>query len=331
MNIKTVVCAIAALLSLVGCQQPGYRHCSGTAWGTTYHIVYRGDRSLDDSIAAVIRQIDMALSPFQSRSVVSVVNRGDTLASHPWLTRIIGLSQRVCSISGGAFDPTLAPLINLWGFGYRSAQEGVPSQEQIDSVLTTVGIMQCGVADGKVLKKHPRTEFNFSAIAKGYGVDEIARMLSRNGCDDYMVEVGGEMSLRGLNPRGEKWHVQVDAPVSADAAVPLHQRLTVIQLTDTCMATSGNYRNFREIDGCRVGHTISPVTGRPVLTPTLSATVTAGSCALADALATACMAMPLDSAISMLNHLPGVGAILVVAQADTFRILQIPPDTATTY
>lgn len=331
LNIKTVVCAVAALVSLAACRQRDYRQCSGTAWGTTYHITYSSDRALDDSIAAVIGQVDMTLSPFQRQSVVSLVNRGDTLATHPWLTHIIEFSQQVCSISGGAFDPTLAPLINLWGFGYVPGRDEGPSQEQIDSVMTTVGIMECSVADGQVVKKHPGTEFNFSAIAKGYGVDKIAEMLRRNGCQDYLVEVGGEMSLRGLNPRGEEWRVQVDAPVPADSAASMHQRLAVLQLTDTCIATSGNYRNFREIDGHRIGHTISPVTGRPLLSPTLSATITAGTCALADALATACMAMPLDSAEAMVRSLPGVGAMLVVADADTFKIIQVPPAEVTLY
>ncbi len=322
--IKLAACAITILAMVTGCRQPSYRQSAGSAWGTTYHITYRSDRALDDSIIAVIRQVDMTLSPFQSQSVVSRVNRGDTLASHPWLTEVIELSQRVCSISGGAFDPTLAPLINLWGFGYEPGQDTAPTQEQVDSVLASVGIMQCAIVDGEVVKKHPDTKFNFSAIAKGYGVDMIADMLRRNGCENYLVEVGGELSLRGLNPRGEKWRVQIDAPVSADDGSAMHQRLAVRQLTDTCMATSGNYRNYREEGGRRYGHTISPVTGHPVESSTLSATVTAGSCALADALATACMAMPLDSAGAMIERMPGVGALLVTAEADSFRIIQVP-------
>ncbi len=322
-HIILAVWPVAMFVLLAACTQPGYRRCAGSAWGTTYHITYSSECPLDDSIAAVMRSVDMTLSPFQGQSVVSRVNRGDTLDTHPWLTEVIALSQSVCSISGGAFDPTLAPLINLWGFGYAPGSEAGPGLEQIDSVLMSVGIMQCGIVDGKVTKKHPDTQFNFSAIAKGYGVDKIAEMLTRNGCDNYMVEVGGELSLKGLNPRGEKWRVQIDAPVPADSAGALHRRLAVVSLTDTCMATSGNYRNLREIDGRRYGHTISPVTGCPVLSPTLSATVTAASCALADALATACMAMPADSARAMIERMPGVGVLLVMADADTFRIIEI--------
>lgn len=302
---------------LCGCDRaPAWQYASGTTWGTVYHIKYRAAADLSDSIIAVMRAVDMSLSPFEKASVVSAVNAGQDVPADRMLLEVLDMSQRVCSVSGGAFDPTVAPLVNLWGFGYREGAVDIPDSARIDSALRSVGVRECRILpDMRVRKKSAATEFNFSAIAKGYGVDMIAEMLRRNGCTDYMVEVGGEIALAGDGPSGDKWNIQVDAPV-ADSSLPGQNRLTTINLTDRCIATSGNYRNHRSTSEGEVGHTISPVTGRPVATSTLSATVLAPTTALADAYATAIMAMPLDSAMAMLRALPDVDALIVVAAPD---------------
>lgn len=315
---KHFVFAIILLgVVLGGCDRtPSWRYASGSTWGTVYHIKYRAGADLSDSVTAVMRAVDMSLSPFEKASVVSAVNAGQDVRADAMLAEVLGLSQHVCSISAGAFDPTVAPLVNLWGFGYREGAADVPDSARIDSALMSVGVLDCRIDAGmRVHKKSPATEFNFSAIAKGYGVDMIAAMLRRNGCTDYMVEVGGEIALAGDGPSGEKWNIQVDAPVE-DGGAPGQNRLTTIRLTDRCIATSGNYRNHRHTSGGDVGHTISPVTGRPVASPTLSATVVAPTTAFADALATAIMAMPLDSARRMLRALPNVGVLIVVGRPD---------------
>lgn len=317
---------IVALLGalLCGCGEAQFRRAAGATWGTTYSIVYRADRDLSDSIVAVMRQVDLSLSPFERQSLVSKLNNNEPMRADTMLADVMRLSQRVCGLSGGAFDPTVAPLINLWGFGYRTPGD-TPTQAEIDSALACVGIMECSVGDdGCIHKKSPETEFNFSAIAKGYGVDAIAAMLRRNGCADYMVEVGGEIALSGRNPKGAPWRIQIDAPV-ADSTGLVHERLTVIELTDRCIATSGNYRNFHASGDSLVGHTIHPSTGRPVSTSTLSVTVIAPSTAMADALATAVMAMPPDKAAAMLESVPRVEALIVSAAADSaYAITAIP-------
>ncbi|MCM1452169.1 MAG: FAD:protein FMN transferase [Clostridium sp.] len=318
--IFAILCAI-----LLSCSAPEFRYAKGATWGTTYSIIYKSPRSLDDSIIAVMRRVDLSLSPFEKNSQVSMLNANLPVVADPMLRDVLALSKEVCSISGGAFDPTVAPLVNLWGFGYRPADAPRPSPQDIDSALRHVGIMDCGInPDGSVYKKSPSTEFNFSAIAKGYGVDAIAAMLRRNGCSDFMVEVGGEIALAGKSPRGEDWRIQIDAPVP-DSLSLRHERLTVLQLTDKCVATSGNYRNFKTIGDTVVGHTISPVTGRPIASDILSATVIAPSAALADALATASMAMPLPDARQMLASLPSIQAILVTP--DSIIPLNNPPQS----
>ncbi|MDE6692336.1 MAG: FAD:protein FMN transferase [Muribaculaceae bacterium] len=316
---KSLVTAFI-LLSVVCCgcdRAPSWHYASGSTWGTVYHIKYRGARDLSDSITAVMRAVDMSLSPFEKASAVSSVNAGQDVRADAMLCDVIVLSQRVCSISSGAFDPTVAPLVNLWGFGYRDGAADVPDSVAINEALASVGVRECRIdTDMRVHKKSPDTEFNFSAIAKGYGVDMIAAMLRRNGCSDYMVEVGGEIALDGDGPSGRGWNIQIDAPVD-DNSAPGTNRLATINLTGRCIATSGNYRNHRSTSQGEVGHTISPVTGQPVATSTLSATVLAPTTALADALATAMMVMPADSAMKMVEGLPEVDALIVTARPDS--------------
>lgn len=303
----------ASLAALFGsCSNTSdYHLCEGATWGTTYHITYSSDRMLDDSIRAVMSEVEMSLSPFKDNSTISRINRGEPVKIDSLIRRVFSASQEVCRLSDGAFDPTLAPLINLWGFGYKNGT-GDPTQAQIDSALSLVGILDCRIADDVILKKNSATEFNFSAITKGYGCDRIGEMLRRNGCENYMVEIGGEMAISGKNRHGENWRVQIDAPVeSADTVV--HEQMMVISLTNVGIATSGNYRNFRDTKNGRKGHTISATTGQPVVTTTLSVTVIAENCMMADALATACMAMPLQKAMDMIESLPSASALFVTA------------------
>lgn len=307
--------ALAALMS--ACGAPGRdttHYVEGGVWNTTYHITYTGGpASLEDSVIAVMGEVEASLSAFLDSSTVSRVNAAPsgTVMADPLLRRCLEASRRVSALSGGAFDPTVGPLVSLWGFGPAKTQGVTPSDAAIDSALTTVGIASCYVDSiGRVIKKADATAFNFSAIAKGMGCDAIGDMLRRNGVTDYMVEIGGEIALNGVSPRGCPWRVQVDAPLASDTSV-IHERLAVIELTSGGVATSGNYRNYRETDGQRAVHTISPATGRPIETATLSATVTAPDCMTADALATACMAMQPDQALAMIGRISGAEAMLV--------------------
>lgn len=304
--------------------QKSFRYASGSTWGTVYHIKYLSDIDLSDSIISVMKQVDMSLSPYQKASLVSRLNSGEKVKADEMLSEVFSISQYVCSISSGAFDPTVAPLVNLWGFGYNAGAVDRPSTAQIDSALVTVGILDCDInPQGYVIGKHPKTEYDFSAVAKGYGVDMIAAMLSRNGCENYMVEVGGEMALRGDGPSGDGWIIQVDAPVADDGGIR-HEALTTLKLTDICVATSGNYRNHRQTSGGEVGHTISPITGMPVRTEVLSATLLAPSAALADAIATATMAMPLEEAREMILSQMAIRALVVVEDGNGFRTIEVP-------
>jgi len=321
-NIFNITLSCLILAASAGCgskeKAQTYTTIEGNVWHTTMHITYGSDRNLADSVTAITERVERSLSPFMPDSRISLINRNETTATDGSIERVFAEAQRVNRLSGGAFDPTVAPLVNLWGFGYGD-DTGEPSQAQIDSCLNMVGISGCAIDRGTMIKKSPGTQFNFSAITKGFGIDCIADMMQREGISNYMIEIGGEIALSGVNAKGEKWHIQIDAPVAGGAT---HEQLSVIAVTDCCIATSGNYRNFRDTSRGRVGHTISPSTGMPCRSNVLSATVIASTAMTADAFATALMAMDEDEGMAMIEAEPGVEAMLVVADGDSWRTVK---------
>lgn len=316
----TVVLA-AALLAGCDSRSP-YRRCEGVIWATSYHITYRSEKMLDDSVLTVLRNVEQSLSPFIDSSLVSNINAGVTDRTDSLFRRIFIASSEVCRLSGGAYDPTVAPLVNLWGFGYRSTGRE-PSPQQIDSALALVGILECRLDGNRIVKRSPATEFDFSSITKGYACDLVGDMLRRNGCNDFIVEIGGEVKASGENDRGSGWRIMIDAPVENDTAV-VHSGIAVIEISNCGVATSGNYRNYRKTSSGKAWHTISPATGRPAVSSTLSATVIAPDAMTADALATACMVLPADSALSMIRRLPDTEALLVSVGSKGFALHSTP-------
>lgn len=312
-----IITCILGLSWLSACKNNNYTTLEGAVWNTTYTIKYRGDYALADSIQSIMREIESSLSPFNPHSRISAINQGTDSLVDIHINNVFTISQQVNKISHGAFDPTLSPLINLWGFGYTGHETIEPTDSAITQALNLVGISDCSIADDVIHKKAPGTTFNFSAVTKGYGCDIIASLLSDSEVTDYMIEIGGELALHGVNPQGDTWRVMIDAPVDSVAG---HTKLLTLDLTDCCVATSGNYRNYRDSSTGRIGHTISAITGRPINTGTLSATIIAPSCAMADALATACMAMDYRQALDMINSIPDTHCILVITKNDSLSI-----------
>lgn len=306
--------ALAAInmLMLWSCGEPRWREASGAAWGTSYAVTYKSADDLADSVVAVMRKVEGSLSMFDPQSTVSRINAGDTSVRADTMFRtVFARSQYYSRLSDGMFDPTVARLVDLWGFGRRQADDAEPDSDALARAMRSVGIARCSITpEGRVLRCDTATAFDFSAIAKGWGVDCVAAMLRRNGCKDYMVEIGGEVAMAGVNPKGKLWRVQIDHPLTAPDA---HRRLAVVSLTDCALATSGNYRRHRTLaDGSVVSHTLSPLTGHPVLSNVLSVTVAAPDCIDADALATACMAMPVAQSQAMIEGLKDVSALYVL-------------------
>lgn len=323
-----LISCVMAVIS-TGCSRPEFRSARGMVWNTTYSITYEADTDLADSIVGVLRQVEHSVSAFDPGSVVSLINRGESQATDSLFRRVYDTACRVNTLSGGAFDPTLAPLINAYGFGYEQAE--MPDSASVGEILQYVGIEKTELRDGILVKADPRIEFNFSAIAKGFGCDCVAAMFERNGVTNYMVEIGGEIRMAGHNPKGEKWHISIDKPIFSNDS-EIHDSQMVVPLTDCGMATSGNYRNFKEIDGKRVVHTFDRFTGRPAINDLLSATVivpkateglAASPCMYADALATACMSMGSEKAKALIERLK-LPALLILTDGTLWESSAFP-------
>lgn len=278
----------SCMLCLCGCKRSEYRNAEGMIWHTQYHMTYDSEHDLTDSIISMMQQVDASLNVFDTTSIISRVNRGEEIEIDKHLTEVYRESVRINRLSNGAFDPTLGPLITAWGFG--KGHKDTADTLMIDSLMAFTGISKTKLDNGRLIKQDRRIQFNFSAIAKGYGCDEVNKMLARNGVANRLVEIGGEISCAGKSPSGMKWRVSVDRPIMTDSVI--HESQCVIEITDCGLATSGNYRNFHtSASGETYGHTISAVTGRPVRTDVLSATVIAPTCMEADALSTSMMAL----------------------------------------
>lgn len=282
------------IFSAISCKRDNsYIADGGIVWNTTYRILYDSNTSLTDSILATLKNVDNSVSAFNDSSIVSKINRNEKHIIDSHFRKLYELSYNLNKTTYGAFDPTISPLINAWGFGYEDLNN--TKQINIDSLLNFVGIEKTTLNDDSLIKSDSRTSFNFSAIAKGYGCDVVGEMFKRNGIENYMIEIGGEIVVAGVNPHGGKWRISIDRPIIDNKNI-IHQTQTIIEISDAALATSGNYRNYKEIDGIRIAHTISPKTGKPIQTEIVSATIIASSCAIADAYATACMASDLKTA-----------------------------------
>ena len=291
-----------------------YQHDEGFIFGTIYHITYHSDTNLKKEIEAELKKVDLSLSPFNKTSVISKVNRNENPVIDPMFKEVFLLAENISNETHGAFDITVAPLVNEWGFGFKKGVE--PTRQVIDSLRNIVGYQKVKLTPKNyVQKQDPRIMLDCSAIAKGYGCDVVARLLRKNGINDYMIEIGGEIVTRGFNQKQEPWRIGVNKPT--DDSLNTSQELqTVLNVTDIAMATSGNYRNFYYKNGKKYAHTIDPKTGYPVQHTLLSATVLAKDCATADAYATSFMVMGLEKAKEILNRHSELMAYLIYTNDD---------------
>jgi thiamine biosynthesis lipoprotein len=278
---------------------------------------------LTAEIDSTLRAFDLSLNPFNSSSIISRVNRNEDVEVDDRFMVVFNRAQEVSAETGGLFDATTGPLISAWGFGPNRMLD--PSPAIIDSLLEFVGYKKVSLEGRRVIKSDPRIQLNYSAIAKGYACDVIAELLHSHGIDNYMIDIGGELRVSGLNAEGICWRAGISRPAeNADATdVPLSKILSSCESYG--MATSGNYRNYHMRDGVRYGHTIDPLSGYPAHHTLLSATVIAADCMSADAYATSFMVMGADSAISFAAHHPELRYYLIIATPDsTYTTLSSP-------
>ena len=297
-----------------------YFHNEGKVFGTYYNIRYESTADMEDSIRASFTAFDNSLSMFNPHSILSAINDNRDTTTNAFFETMWSEAERVYALSNGAFDITVAPLVKAFGFGRKSEQMSDISSRTIDSIRQFVGFDKVRLENHKVIKTDPRVMIDGGAVAKGQACDMIAEMLRRQGCNNYLVDIGGEVVAHGVNAKGEPWHIGITKPNlnNEGAQEELQQILAV---TDVCMATSGNYRNYYYDGDVRRSHTIDPRTGYPVQHSVLSATIVASTCMRADALATACMVLGADDALDMIGRTTDAACYLLVAQKDSLVVV----------
>jgi FAD:protein FMN transferase len=291
------------------------RTAYGEALGTTYSIKYYSEDRipLDKALDSIFERVNQSMSTYRESSDISRLNRGDSLVHVDSLFQeVFRLSKEVWEESGGYFDPTVGDLVNQYGFGPETDPKVIDSVT-IDSLMQFVGFQRLKLEEDRVIKESPEIYVDFNAVAKGYAVDLIGHYLDSKNVEDYLVELGGELLARGVNRKKDNfWTVGIDDPQQEAGQREL---TAAIELKDRAMATSGNYRKFRTNPetGAIYVHTINPLTGFAGQSDLLSVTVLAENCALADAYATAFMAMGYDLSKIILNKLDNVDAFLIYA------------------
>ncbi len=317
-----VLILLAATFALSACgpnaTEYPFTEFGGSTMGTTWNVKVVGfpgtdhRSSVDDDINKTLSAISASMSTYDAASEISSFNSStstDWFAVTDALIEVLDVANEVSEMTAGAFDITVGPLVNLWGFGPQDTRDEIPAREDIESARAQSGYrnLELRQAPAAIRKQLPGLYIDLSSIAKGYAVDRIAELLEGRGIRNYLVEIGGELRGKGHNQRGSAWRIGIERPTVTERTV-----YTALELDGTGLATSGDYRNFFERNGQRYSHTINPLTGRPVTHKLASVTVIAASAMRADALATALMVLGPDDGYSLAER-EGIAAFFIVS------------------
>ncbi|MFZ3076594.1 MAG: FAD:protein FMN transferase [Psychrobacter glacincola] len=345
------IIGLVGTLSLIACQQtPDYNNLSGETMGTSYHISYQLPKGADEAAiqAAIdkrLQDINDSMSTYQADSTISKFNqlgKDEPITIDADFSHVLATSRQVYQLSGGAFDPTVMPLVDIWGFGSTMTVERLqrpPTALEIAQAKALVDFDSVIQKDKTIYKAKDGIGLDFSAVAKGYGVDVIADVLKNHyQIRNYMVEIGGEVATAGVSAQQQPWKIAIDAPIEG-STVSERQTMAVIRQpinisNNMHLATSGNYRNSVVFAGRHYSHTIDPTTGEPIVGGAPSVTVAAETVALADAWATALTAMPYKKALSVAKEqniaalfvvlADGVGIEAAADSIDDWQVVQTP-------
>ena len=272
----------------------------GEAQGTTYHITYfdKGNRDFQDEIEKLLADFDMSVSIYVPTSIISRINSNEpNVVVDKWFIACFNKAKEMWKNTDGAFDPTVYPLVNAWGFGPGKKQK--IEKTKIDSILKFVGFNLIKLKGNTVVKKDPRVALDFNAFAQGYSVDVVSEFLNSKGISAYIVEIGGEVYAKGKKPNGDNWTIGIEKPIDNKTSVnPLK---AIVKLENLAVATSGNYRRFIIEDGIKYAHHIDPKTGYPTKNNLLSASIFAKECISSDANATGVLVMGFEKAKEFLQ------------------------------
>lgn len=304
---------------------------SGFTMGTTYHIRIVDTvltdlqaRRLHQDVDSLLLTINLSMSTYIDSSEISRFNQSTETIPQPVskpLADVLKTSLEIGHSSGGALDITVLPLVNFYGFGHESGARHLPTEPELNTLKALVGLQHLVVTDTTVQKKISPLKLDLGAVAKGYGVDAVGQFLTAVKIENFMVEIGGEVLARGVNSRGQSWKIGIDRPLFDQQ--PGRQLQHVVQLENMAIATSGDYRNYREMDGKRISHTIDPRSGKPIEHHLAAVSIIAPMCMIADASATAVMVLGEDAGLKWIESRPNIEGLIIVREADqTFREIQ---------
>lgn len=315
---KRTIFLLITVLTIVACQpkKREYMKISGFAQGTTYSITYENTENQDYStdIDSILKAFDQSLSIYDSTSIISRVNNNDPLVeADDWFMEVFNKSVEIASVSGGAFDITVGPVVKAWGFADGPVAKH--DSAHIDSLLQFVGMEKVKMEGRKVIKQSSGVKIDVNAIAQGYSVDVVCRFFESKGINNYLVEIGGEVRGKGTNAKSNFWRIGIDKPSDGNM-MPGNELQAIIELKNKSLATSGNYRKFFVEDGVKYSHTIDPKTGFPARNTLLSATVVCDDCAMADGYATAFMVLGVEKSMELLKKLKNIDVYFVYSNAE---------------
>jgi thiamine biosynthesis lipoprotein len=318
MKVKKACSLIIGLLFLTSCQQERLLKdytLKGLVFGTSYKITYlKANTDYQKSLDSLFFLINKSTSTYINTSDISRINNGDTtITVDPILSEVFQKSKRIYKETAGFFDPTVGNLVNAYGFGPKNENIDL-TDEEIKAAMQFVGLNKVSLKNGKIVKEDPKIYLDFNSIAKGFGIDVVARFFDEKKIDNYLIEIGGEIRAKGTKEGNKPWLIRVVDPRKAAN----NEGFKTINLSDKSMATSGNYRKFRiSADGKKYVHTINPKTGLAIESNLLSASVIASTdCADVDAYATAFMAMGLEKTKEFLKKYPNLEVILLFLSED---------------
>lgn len=322
---KKWLVAFASLLILAGCEKPAEQvHLSGPTMGTTYNIKYivqpdiPSAEAIQTEVDRLLEEVNDQMSTYRKDSELSRFNQyqgSEPFTVSEQTATVVKEAIRLNQLTQGALDVTVGPLVNLWGFGPEARPEVVPSDAELAERKANTGIHHLSVDGNKLSKDLPHLYVDLSTIAKGWGVDVVADYIQSQGIQNYMVEVGGEIRLKGVNRDGIPWRIAVEKPSVEERAIQ-----EIIEPGDMAIATSGDYRNYFERDGVRYSHIIDPTTGKPIANKVVSVTVLDKSSMTADGLATGLMVLGDIKGMEVANQ-NNIPVLMIVKTDDGFKEL----------
>lgn len=305
-----VVCVVLYFISTTPPKEVNYIHNQGETQGTTYSITYLQPNGIDlqAKIEERLAEFDLSLSTYNPNSIISRINKNDsTVVTDSLFETMFNEAQKVAKNTNGALDITVGPLVKAWGFSLGGNTGKIPNVKKYKSLI---GYNKVRIQNHRLIKENADIVLDANSIAQGYSVDVIAKLLSDNGCKNYMVEIGGEVACKGLNPKSQKWRIGINKAID-NTEGNIDELQTVLSVTNCAITTAGGYRKYFIKDGKKYPHIINPHTGYPIETNLLSVTIVAPTALMADAYDTPFMVMGVDSSLEVCSRIPGMECYLI--------------------